>query len=76
MQLIINHLQPLDTHLSVFVNALIVMTKLKGMELFCLSAVVIVSHNKKTEITIKYFKAPLIHGDINLKFIIVRLLKI
>ena len=26
MQLIINHLQPLDTHLSVFVNALIVMT--------------------------------------------------
>ena len=46
------------------------------MEHFCLSAVVIVSHNKKTEITVKYFKAPFIHGDINLKFIIVCLLKI
>lgn len=45
------------------------------MEHFCLSAVVIASH-KKTEITVKYFKAPFIHGDINVKFIIVRLPKI
>ena len=84
MQLIINHLWPLDTHLSASINPLIVMTiknlflqlKLKGMEHFCLSAVVTVSHNKKTEITVKYLKAPFIHGDINLKFIIVRLPKI
>lgn len=45
------------------------------MEQFCLSAVVIVNHNKKTEITVKNFKAPFIHGDINVKFIVVRLPK-
>lgn len=45
------------------------------MEHFCLSVVVIVNHSKKTEITLKNFKAPFIHGDINVKFIIVCLPK-